>query len=967
MKKVEIDPDNIGKYIPPHKRKPKIQTSESNTISGQMATNFESLSLSNHAVTRIQQRYISQRSLEEVFQEQNKSSYTESIIYIDEDIKMVTSCDHKVITALHNAGNTKFDLLAVSNKRKEYLLREVNHNNDHAMCELAELYLNEELGQKEVSKAYYLLIKAANMNNSHAMVLLSQLYEDGDLGEDVQVAQEWMEKAARHNNKYALAILGQKYLKEYLSIQRNPDISEKEQIILLKKSKIFLQRAANGGSKRAMWIMGKIYEEGYGGEKNLSLAIELYSKAARVGSPYSIESLNSLVLQGEINEEVFENILSEVSSFVAKTNSEMAVTLGLQQIDGLLGKNSARGFAMLEQAAEKRNENAIKALAKCYRGGRGCVVDLQLAKFWFKKLHDLYCTSAELGNLQSLYKLGKLFLKNDLGSIDLSKAEEIFIRLANTQDPDYMFNLGNFYIEGRLGNQDPAQGVQLVEQAITIWEQKALAGNIDAIEQLIEIYSDEDLGFKDRSKLIKWLLKKNKNDEEKLSLVTLLLTEQPKKEDVIKAVMLIEEIIDHSSLFSKIKALKLLKDHKQLIESIFAEKPNGKEFLLNFIKTSEQDLYKIFINDAEKGDQDIILMLATSYSGKGRLSLSIDYNQAAKWYKVLVNLGTTNSLYALIELTKMSKDGHLSKGDEPSNTYWLEQLQEYVSMRGKQEYRAALSYGILCKEGKLFPKNFMEAAKWLNIAMNLADQGKLFRKADYHFKDLLGLSELTLEDKQQIIQGVIDAALQINQEKPYRIGRILGDLYSKGDFIEANYKEAYYWYEKSALLENSIAMFRIGNLYQTGAFGGSNLSMAIDWYNKSAERGNQESIKFLITLKDLSDLNISEQEIVKFWQTKGERELTPESSLTSEIDFTQKPKDPSIMYSFGKAYKHGDGITADPILAAFWFRKAFKKEHIASGLELREMYNSGELGDQVKPVAIYIDQKITNLKKKLFF
>ncbi len=64
MKKVEIDPDNIGKYIPPHKRKPKIQTSESNTISGQMATNFESLSLSNHAVTRIQQRYISQRSLE---------------------------------------------------------------------------------------------------------------------------------------------------------------------------------------------------------------------------------------------------------------------------------------------------------------------------------------------------------------------------------------------------------------------------------------------------------------------------------------------------------------------------------------------------------------------------------------------------------------------------------------------------------------------------------------------------------------------------------------------------------------------------------------------------------------------------------------------------------------------------------------------------------------------------------------
>lgn len=432
MKKVEIDSANTGKYIPPHKRKPKIQASESNTISRQMATNCEGLSLSNHAVTRIQQRHISQRSLEKVVQEQNKSSYTESIIYIDEGIKMVTSCDHKLITALHNAGNTKFDLLAVSNKRKEYLLREVDHNNDHAMCELAELYLNEELGEKEVSKAYYLLIKAANMNNSHAMVLLSQLYENGDLGEDLQLAREWMEKAAERNNNYALSILGQKYLKEYLILEKDHEITKEEQTILLEKSKIFLQRAANRGATRAMWIMGKIYEEGYGGEKNLRLAIEFYSKAARVGSPSSIESLNSLALQGKLNEEVFEDILSEASLFVARTSSEMAVTLGLQQIDGFLGKNPARGFVMLEQAAEKRNENAIKALAKCYRDGRGCVVDLQLAKFWFKKLHDFYCTSAELGNLQSLYKLGKLFLKNDLGSIDLSKAEEIFIRLANT-------------------------------------------------------------------------------------------------------------------------------------------------------------------------------------------------------------------------------------------------------------------------------------------------------------------------------------------------------------------------------------------------------------------------------------------------------------------------------------------------------------------------------------------------------
>ncbi len=219
--------------------------------------------------------------------------------------------------------------------------------------------------------------------HSHAMCLLSQMYERGDLGTvNPNMALEWMEKAANRNNKYALAILGQRYLGQYLKIKSSNKVKERQKIDMLEKAKCFLERSASKGSTRAMWQIAEMYQEGWFGEKNLPKAIEIYTKAAKLGSPASLDSLNDLVLKGTVSAESFEIILEEASQLIARTSSELAIDIGQKQIKRLLGENPRRGFDMIKKVAERREGNhdeAMRVLARCYRDGEGCEPDLSYA------------------------------------------------------------------------------------------------------------------------------------------------------------------------------------------------------------------------------------------------------------------------------------------------------------------------------------------------------------------------------------------------------------------------------------------------------------------------------------------------------------------------------------------------------------------------------------------------------------
>ncbi|XP_072157950.1 uncharacterized protein [Bemisia tabaci] len=449
------------------------------------------LKYSRHAAERKEERGISQSSVNAALRQGLQVGAEESNIYYDEDTTVVCSSrDNCIVTVNKNTRNTRFKLSErTTEKLKSLQFKADIELNNHAMCELAQLYLSGELGERDVKKAVELFKRAASKGNSHAMCKLSQIYERGYLGAPNQEeADEWMQRAADRNNVYALAIIGQRLLSEYLD--KYPADSKifkpsapKEEIIF------YFNKAVYKGSTRAMWHLGYIFEEGLLGEKDLTKAMEFYVKAAMLGSPTSLKSLHKLTLNCYFSAKELEEILEYIHPNLVKSSIGMAYELGAEQHSGDLGFNPVRGLKMLEQVALKQQTDAIELVALSYQNGRACRTNLKLAQYWFTKLAELYDESAKAGNLHSLWKLGECYANGIIGDFNLEKAEECFqMVVERSSSPGFMYKLGSKYLTGKLGDRPFETGVQLIARAIKLWESQAIQQIPTAVSNLGTVY-----------------------------------------------------------------------------------------------------------------------------------------------------------------------------------------------------------------------------------------------------------------------------------------------------------------------------------------------------------------------------------------------------------------------------------------------------------------------------------------------
>lgn len=780
-----------------------------------------------------------------------------------------------IITVNENTRNTKYDLLRTNKEQEQKLINKVNKNNDHAMCQLADLYLSGSLGNKDVTKAFDLFIRAANRGNSHAMCKIAQLYESGNLGKkDPQKAFEWYVKAADRNNNFALAYVGQIHLSRYMQLS-DEEKQLQENIKLLQTAKHYLQRGAQKGSTRAMWQLANICEKGIGGNIDLAQAIKIYRDAALRGSPTSLQTLQRLVKEEKMKAEEFQNILEQASDLIAETSSDLAIDIGLEQIHGKLGNNPEKGFMMLKASAEKNNKDALKYLGKYYRDGIGCQADLKLSQYWFNQLKILYEKSIALGNIESLLDLGDLYLKGAFGKIELEIAEELFIKAANENHVDSIYYLGTLYINGQLGNHDPAAGTLWLNKAISLWSDLAIKGNIEAANSLVDLYLDKELGFKNYQKAAYWLafLAKNGNQQSLLELISLYSNNKIKF-----------NYDDGSAIFSH--------DILNLIKNLAFEKKNTKVFIF----------------------------LASIY-----------------------------------------RDGYLpSKTAEKVTNPWAKHLEDHLTKIANEIPAAALLLAQLYSEGNVLPRNLLLSAKLLALTCSdLSQPTKSQVIADDELEDMINSDQYTNDEKQQILAGIIEAANQAKKETPFRLGRILGDIYRIGKLIKSDFKESAKWYEISANLNNSIAMYHLGLLHLSGELGKVDYDNATTWLELSASNENKNAIEELAKLFNSSSLSNELKSKIKPWfekhqqnQTNKENEKSINQNSTPNIPPHKKT---GFMYEQGKNYRDGiNGKPKDIIQSAFWFRKAANKGHTESSFELAELYSSGQLGEKTKPVAVNI-------------
>ncbi|MGI9214834.1 MAG: ankyrin repeat domain-containing protein, partial [Gammaproteobacteria bacterium] len=118
----------------------------------------------------------------------------------------------------------------------------------------------------------------------------------------------------------------------------------------------------------------------------------------------------------------------------------------------------------------------------------------------------------------SMYKLGRMFLKGTLEKIDLERAEQFFIQAAENGDEDDINYLGTLYLNKVLNyDQNVVNKTIWFKRAIELWKKQALLGNTRDLVNLIQVYLDQELGFKDPEKANSWLSISIQHDDEEKS------------------------------------------------------------------------------------------------------------------------------------------------------------------------------------------------------------------------------------------------------------------------------------------------------------------------------------------------------------------------------------------------------------------------------------------------------------------
>lgn len=851
------------KYVPPHRREergnPPKARSEQTQAAGKL--NPEA-TFTAHAKLRQQQRGISSREVESVMTHGVALTAKTSTTFVDRSTVAVVAKDkQQVITVVENKRNTRFDMTRVSKAKEQALLEQIRRDkkNDHALCDLAELYLSGDLGDSDVKKAHELLLNAIKRNNSHAMCLLAGMYEDGDFGQvDLVQWEVWLKKAAKFGNKYANAVIGQFYLGKYLKLGENERMSIAGQE-KMKEILGFLNNSAKKGSTRALYQIAEIFEEGWGCEKDLNKALKIYADAARTGSPASLEKLQDHVDEGNFSADELEAILEEASPLVGRTSSDLAVNLGFQQIKGELGKKPQRGIAMLEMAASNSNTDAMLYLARCFRDGLGCEPNIEKSTQWFYRLRSKYLEAVNKGNVNALLQLVDLYVNQEFPEANilefetsLKRLEKLLINASSSSCIDTIYRLINLYITGRLGDHDPSKAIIWRDKLALSLEKKAVEeGDIDSALCLRNLYLSNDSRLRDYQKAKQWLI---------------FLIEK-KKESFLDELLF---------LYLRGKLTKSLKQD----QNVFSE---GELALIKNLAVSAKDPLAL-------------IFLGVLYR-EGR----IDQEKAIE-----------------IERDKESVERDLLKKAEASTVIFALLLKLY-------------------RRADSFKKEEKEITKFIILA---ACSTKGFLTASMIEKELnhlLNVSDATSEQKNHILLAMLELSKEIEPKSPFRLGRLLGDAYFEGILVERNLEEAIKWYTQAAELENSLAAYQLGVIY----------------YSIPEIRDIKKSVYWLesctssVTIDLLYRLNQSDN-------------LPPEIKVVLEFELRDYSSGYELSRRSSQAmYELGDQCQRDAVekpqsihRAAFWFRKAAERDHVEASFELGKLFESGQLGQHTRPVAV---------------
>jgi TPR repeat protein len=293
-------------------------------------------------------------------------------------------------------------------------------NNKLARRLLANLHLNgsPNVGiTQDSAKALALLEKGSTDGDGEATLGISQIYSVGvpGIAKDDLKALDYLKKAGEQKNAVALSQYAARLFDGDPVTGSSKPLVEKDPA----KAMRLFEDAANSGFAAANRLLGAIYENGLGGNKqDLKKALDYYTKAAngndgtalfRLGNFFEVGLRNGSDEKAEVLVQPNSKSALDLYRLAAQNGSaEAFFNVGVYYETGnVVDKDLTKAFGFLMKAATNGIPQAQHRLASLYQQGGGTNQDPVAALSWFQR-------AASAGYTPSQVALGLMF-ENGIG------------------------------------------------------------------------------------------------------------------------------------------------------------------------------------------------------------------------------------------------------------------------------------------------------------------------------------------------------------------------------------------------------------------------------------------------------------------------------------------------------------------------------------------------------------------------
>lgn len=283
-----------------------------------------------------------------------------------------------------------------------------------------------------------------------------------------------------------------------------------------------LKISSEKGNSNASYMLGLLYENGQGVEKDFDQAKFYYNKSFEQGNSNGLLRIGTCYYFGYCTEKDPFRAFEYFKQAAELGNGNAFYRLGVCYLDGIGAQlDSSKAFECFQKAEKLGNTSSLCVLGTCYAHGLGVEIDYSKAIEYYQRSVDIgdsnafcclgACYGQGIGVEKDLSKAFEYYQKAlDLGNknaeifMDLQSSKNDYTKFcqllkenSNSQDPDVAYMLGVNYENGISGEID-------LSKAIEYYSKAAELGLSDAINSLGVLYENGKGVDKDISKAIEY-------------------------------------------------------------------------------------------------------------------------------------------------------------------------------------------------------------------------------------------------------------------------------------------------------------------------------------------------------------------------------------------------------------------------------------------------------------------------------